>query len=167
MILSEFIYGSMDGVITTVAIIAGIIGSDISPKYALVLGLASLFADGFSMGISRYNSLVDVSWMYEVNPVVSGIATFASFVLIGGIPLIPFLFLSFQNEKLIKKMMIVFSVIALLFIGIIKGIYTKKFLKSVSEVLLIGMVGVAISYNVSKYVKNQMVNYSFKSQMLF
>ena len=60
MILSEFIYGGMDGVITTVAIIAGILGANIAPKYALVLGLASLFADGFSMGISRYSSLVQV-----------------------------------------------------------------------------------------------------------
>ena len=91
MILSEFIYGGMDGVITTVAIIAGILGANIAPKYALVLGLASLFADGFSMGISRYSSLVDVR-RAKVSPMFSGLATFVSFVVIGAIPLAPFLF---------------------------------------------------------------------------
>ena len=60
MVLSEFIYGGMDGVITTVAIIAGTMGANIAPKYALILGLSNIMADGFSMGISRYNSLVDI-----------------------------------------------------------------------------------------------------------
>ena len=58
--LSEFIYGGMDGVITTVAIIGGSLGAKISNKYALILGASNVIADGFSMGISRYSSLKDV-----------------------------------------------------------------------------------------------------------
>ena len=153
MILSEFIYGGMDGVITTVAIIAGIMGANIAPKYALVLGLASLFADGFSMGISRYNSIVDIE-KTNISPFVSGLATFISFVLIGSIPLLPFMFIPLQKEEFIQKWMIICSVIALLLIGVIKGIYTHSLLKSTTEVLLIGIVGVFVSFHVARFVRS-------------
>tara|TARA_B100000927_G_C16415338_1_gene449022 strand:- start:70 stop:540 length:471 start_codon:yes stop_codon:yes gene_type:complete len=153
MILSEFIYGGMDGVITTVAIIAGIMGANIAPKYALVLGLASLFADGFSMGISRYNSIVDIE-KTNISPFVSGLATFISFVLIGSIPLLPFMFIPLQKEEFIQKWMIISSVIALLLIGVIKGIYTHSLLKSTTEVLLIGIVGVFVSFHVARFVRS-------------
>ena len=156
MILSEFIYGGMDGVITTVAIIAGILGANIAPKYALVLGLASLFADGFSMGISRYSSLVDVR-RAKVSPMFSGLATFVSFVVIGAIPLAPFLFLSYQNEELIQYWMSICSVFALLLVGVIKGFYTKKMTKTIIEVLVIGLVGVYISFQVARYVRTNML----------
>ncbi len=155
--LSEFIYGGMDGVITTVAIIAGILGADIAPKYALVLGLASLFADGFSMGISRYSSLIDMK-NKNISPFFSGIATFFSFVFIGSIPLMPFLFIPFNHEDIIKKWMILCSIIALFIIGVIKGIYTKKLIKNISEIMVIGLIGVYISFNVAKYVKSNILN---------
>lgn len=155
--LSEFIYGGMDGVITTVAIIAGILGADIAPKYALVLGMASLFADGFSMGISRYSSLIGIK-NTKVSPFFSGIATFFSFVFIGAIPLIPFLFIPFNHENVIKKWMMVCSILALFIIGMIKGIYTKKMVKNISEIMIIGLIGVYISFNVAKYVKSNILN---------
>lgn len=152
MFLSEFIYGGMDGVITTVAIIAGIMGANIAPKYALVLGLASLFADGFSMGISRYNSVVDIE-KTTLSPFVSGLSTFVSFILIGSIPLLPFVFLPLQKEAIIQKWMIISSAFALLLIGIIKGMYTHSLFKSVAEVLLIGIIGVLVSFHVARFVR--------------
>ena len=47
MMLSDFIYGGIDGVITTAAIIAGILGANISSKYALILGVSNLCAMDF------------------------------------------------------------------------------------------------------------------------
>ena len=152
--ITDFIYGGMDGVITTVAIVAGIIGANISTKYALILGLANLCADAFSMGISRYNSLSDIDDAKN-NPYVSALITFVSFLLLGFIPLIPFLFISLHDEKYMKKMLMIFSMIAFFIIGCIKGLYSRKWAKSILEVILIGCVGVYISFNVSKYVKSQ------------
>jgi putative effector of murein hydrolase len=43
-------YGGIDGTITTFAIVAGVVGADLSGKVVLVLGLANLIADGFAMG---------------------------------------------------------------------------------------------------------------------
>ena len=150
--LSEFIYGGMDGIITTVAIVSGVLGADISYRYAFILGISSLFADGFSMGISRYNSLSDINNDTNNSPFISGIATFLSFVILGFIPLIPFLFYD-ETNKNITHIIILFSILSFLIIGFIKGIYTKKLFKSLSETVIIGSTGSLISYYVASYFK--------------
>lgn len=52
----EFIYGSIDGAVTTFAIVAGVVGAGLSPGIILILGFANLFADGFSMAAANYQS---------------------------------------------------------------------------------------------------------------
>jgi len=53
----DFIYGSIDGTVTTFAIVAGVVGASLSPSIILILGFANLFADGFSMAVSNYQAL--------------------------------------------------------------------------------------------------------------
>lgn len=52
--IADFIYGANDGLITTFAIISASAGAGISAGVVIVLGLANLFADGFSMATSNY-----------------------------------------------------------------------------------------------------------------
>jgi vacuolar iron transporter family protein len=52
--LRDFIYGSIDGIVTTFAIIAGVFGAGLSYKTIIILGFANIFADGFSMAASNY-----------------------------------------------------------------------------------------------------------------
>jgi len=52
----DFIYGSIDGAVTTFAIIAGVVGASLSPSIILILGFANLFADGFSMAAANFQS---------------------------------------------------------------------------------------------------------------
>ncbi|MEM9821596.1 MAG: VIT1/CCC1 transporter family protein [Bacteroidota bacterium] len=52
--LGEFIYGGIDGSITTFAIVAGSVGADLNSAIIIVLGFANLLADGFSMSIGAY-----------------------------------------------------------------------------------------------------------------
>lgn len=54
--LGSAVYGGLDGVVTTFAVIAGGIGAQLSLPVLIVLGLANLFADGFSMGIGNFLS---------------------------------------------------------------------------------------------------------------
>lgn len=49
--LSEFVYGGIDGAITTFAIVAGGVGANLDSSIILIMGFANLFADGFSMSI--------------------------------------------------------------------------------------------------------------------
>ena len=53
----DFIYGSIDGAVTTFAIVAGVIGAGLSPGIILVLGFANLFADGFAMASANFQAI--------------------------------------------------------------------------------------------------------------
>ena len=52
--LRDWIYGGVDGSVTTFAIVTGVVGANLSPWIILVMGFANLFADGFSMAASNF-----------------------------------------------------------------------------------------------------------------
>ena len=52
----DFIYGSIDGAVTTFAIVAGVVGAGLSPGIILILGFANLFADGFAMAAANFQA---------------------------------------------------------------------------------------------------------------
>jgi VIT1/CCC1 family predicted Fe2+/Mn2+ transporter len=54
--LPDFVYGGIDGAVTTFAVVAGVAGAQLSTAIVLILGFANLFADGFSMAVSKYSS---------------------------------------------------------------------------------------------------------------
>lgn len=54
MHLSEFVYGGIDGSITTFAVVAGAVGAEFHSAIIIIMGFANLFADGFSMSIGAY-----------------------------------------------------------------------------------------------------------------
>lgn len=55
--VGDFVFGGIDGVVTTFAVVAGIAGADLSAGVVLIAGLASLFADGFAMGVGNFLSI--------------------------------------------------------------------------------------------------------------
>lgn len=52
--LGDGILGGVDGVVTTFAVVAGAVGGGFGGHVVVVLGIAKLLADGFSMGVSNY-----------------------------------------------------------------------------------------------------------------
>ncbi len=52
--IKEIVYGATDGIITTFAVISGVVGASLEVKTILILGFANLLADGFSMAASNY-----------------------------------------------------------------------------------------------------------------
>lgn len=159
--LPEFVYGSMDGIITTFAIVAGAIGASLSPAIVLILGFANLFADGFSMAISNYlstRSQIDLHRKHPdarkvarqaKDPRKTALATFASFALVGFIPLCSFvLALAFPAIIPIQfTLAILLTGGALLFVGMVKGTITKKPLaRSALETLIIGGIAAALAF---------------------
>lgn len=54
--LAEFVYGGIDGSVTTFAVVAGASGAGFDSSVILILGFANLIADGFSMSVGCYLS---------------------------------------------------------------------------------------------------------------
>ena len=54
--LRDWVYGGVDGAVTTFAIVAGVVGADLSARVVLILGIANLLADGFSMAAGNYSA---------------------------------------------------------------------------------------------------------------
>lgn len=52
--LRDWVYGGIDGAVTTFAIVSGVVGAQLSPTIIIVMGLANVVADGFSMASSNY-----------------------------------------------------------------------------------------------------------------
>jgi VIT1/CCC1 family predicted Fe2+/Mn2+ transporter len=53
--LRDWVYGGIDGTVTTFAVVAGVVGADLSTNALLILGAANLFADGFSMAAANFS----------------------------------------------------------------------------------------------------------------
>mmetsp|Transcript_118101 Transcript_118101/g.329257 ORF Transcript_118101/g.329257 Transcript_118101/m.329257 type:complete len:315 (-) Transcript_118101:307-1251(-) len=54
--VKPLVFGGLDGIITTFAVVAGAMGAALTPPQVLVMGFANLLADGFSMGFGEYTS---------------------------------------------------------------------------------------------------------------
>lgn len=52
--LRDWVYGGIDGTVTTFAIMAGVVGANLSSTVVVILGVANLLADGFSMAAGNY-----------------------------------------------------------------------------------------------------------------
>ncbi len=52
--LRDFIFGAIDGTVTTFAVVSGVSGAGLPAGVLIILGFANLVADGFSMGISNF-----------------------------------------------------------------------------------------------------------------
>jgi len=52
----SFVYGGLDGIITTFAVVAGVAGAGLSSGVLLIMGFANIFADGISLAIGDYLS---------------------------------------------------------------------------------------------------------------
>jgi len=52
--ISEFVYGGIDGAITTFAVVSGATGANAEIHWVLIFGFANLLADGFSMSVGNF-----------------------------------------------------------------------------------------------------------------
>ena len=166
--LPEFVYGSIDGVVTTFAIVAGSVGASLSSTIILILGFANLFADGFSMSVASFLSAKSQTDLHlkhrdylkvkkqNKNPLKTGIVTFISFVIIGFIPLLSFvlaiLIPSLKTNQFLYSFIL--TAIALLFVGAVKGFVVKKHpFQAALETLIIGGIASLLAYGVGFFLK--------------
>ncbi|MBN1311141.1 MAG: VIT1/CCC1 transporter family protein [Anaerolineae bacterium] len=217
--LGDAILGAMDGGVTTFAVIAGVAGGGFDSQVILVLGLAKLFADGFSMAASNFlqtrsqheqieearqterehirhipegerreirqifaqkgfegdildsivetlsqdeEQWIDIMLSQELglpreapNPMGAAGATFGAFLVVGFLPLLPFLIpgLTMDQAFWISGGI---TAAAFLGVGVIKGLVLKRpVLKSGIQTLLVGSGAAVLAYLVSYWLRQR------------
>lgn len=153
--LSEFVYGGIDGIITTFSIIAGSTGGNLVKNVIVILGISNVLSDGYSMGISRYISSkteIKQGILKNKNSFISGLITFLSFIIVGITPVVPFFI---YNGNTAKTLSLLVACVVFFTIGVLKGkILKENILFGGLEVLGIGLSAAFISYFVSEFVSN-------------
>lgn len=156
--LSEFVYGGIDGIITTFSIVAGSVGGELTKNVILILGISNVLSDGYSMGVSRYLSAqteIAEGLLKGKHALISALATFISFVIIGLTPILPFFF---KEGVEAKKLSLILALIVFFLIGIVKGYYLKEsIIFNGLQTLLIGLSAAGISYYVGKIIHNKYI----------
>lgn len=155
--LEDIIYGANYGIITTFTIISGVEGASLSPMVVIILGFVNLFADGISMGASRYLSIRAGAAVHNQNrgilePMSHAMCTFLSFLVFGFLPLISFLILKIDKYRFEVSIMV--TILALFFVGSMRVFISKKhwFIGGI-EMLLIGGSVSFIAYGVGFFIR--------------
>jgi VIT1/CCC1 family predicted Fe2+/Mn2+ transporter len=215
--LGDAVFGGIDGCVTTFAVVSGAAGGGFSSAVIIVLGLANLLADGFSMAAGNYQStrtqgeaverarkhearhiaevpegereevrqifatkgfegetlekVVDVItrnrdvWIDTMlkeeigvhpdtpRPLRAALATLTAFVLVGGIPLLPFFFLgqSLQAALLVSTLATGVTFFA---IGTAKGLAVgRPLVRSGAETFLVGGTAAAVAYVIASWLR--------------
>ncbi len=158
--LPEFVYGGIDGIVTTFAVVAGAMGASLGAGIVLILGFANLFADGFSMAISNYmseSSREDLNGKDKnrKEPRRTALATFFAFIIIGFIPLLPFVIDYFYPIGFDRFLLAtVLTGLAFVFVGAVRGkIVGKSQIRTSLETLGIGSAAALIAYLVGHLLR--------------
>lgn len=154
--LPEFVYGSIDGTVTTFAIIAGIAGANLDASIVIILGFSNVLADGFSMASSNFLSEQAHQEQHPDHdhhqaPIKTALATFLSFISIGSIPVIAYLVAPLIPYFTDKQFMFAGICTAITFIGIgaTRGIISGKHpVRTSLETFGIGAIAAGVAYTV-------------------
>jgi vacuolar iron transporter family protein len=211
--LKDFVYGAVDGTVTTFAVVSGVAGAQLAPSIVIILGMANLLADGFSMAVSNYlgcqtedqllqkaraeeqshirvypegeqeeirqifarkgfagemlervvdiitsdqvqweETMIKEEYDLPLSPIVAwkaALATFTAFVLVGLVPVLPFLSNYFFDDPFPKPFLWsgLSTAAAFFAIGAIKSRFVNKpWYSSGLETLLLGGGAAALAY---------------------
>ena len=150
--ISDEIFGTMDGTIGTLAVIAAVSGVATNSSVILVAGIATVLAGAISMAFSSYSSkrveeeIVNRKKKVAAEKDMKKSAIFWFVTMIGGIiPLIPFM--SGASPVTCLRSSIIFSMVFLFCIGFYTGKIVKTNpLREGMFNMAIGMAAAAITY---------------------
>ena len=157
--LGDLIYGSNDGIVTTFAVVAGVVGAGLSPRIVLILGISNLLADGFSMGASNYLAIrskssaeLEVSGsISEPYAVRHGMVTFLAFVAAGTMPLLAYLLPIVEQQRFAVTATL--GAVSLFGIGAVRTLLARgSWWKNGLEMLSVGGVAAALAFLVGALV---------------
>jgi len=147
------IYGALDGVITTLAVVSGTTGAQLGARVGVILGMANLVADGLSMGASNYLGLkseLEQSGRSVAGeqPWRHGLATIAAFVVVGAMPLLGYALAALAGASRLVVALVT-AVLALAVVGGLRARYVgKPAWRSATEMVAIGATASLLAYGI-------------------
>jgi len=149
--LPDLVYGANDGIITTFAVVSGVVGADLSERIILILGFANLLADGFSMGASNFLSRRSYAEAEEratgSEAARHGAATVVGFIVAGLVPLIAYLAPLSDGARFPVAVSLTLS--TLFAVGASRTVVTRVgWMRSGLEMLLVGALAAAVAYSI-------------------
>ena len=133
------ILGALDGIVTTfVVLTAGVVGA-VESNAILLIGVSSLFGDGFSMAASEFLSSrsTDVT---VVDAASKACACLVAFVSFGGVPLLGFLL----GDVALASVLYVTSLLTIASLSYVFSNHARLCQK-VGEVVLVGGVATLVA----------------------
>jgi vacuolar iron transporter family protein len=152
--LPDLVYGANDGIITTFAVVCGVVGADLSVSVVLILGFANLVADGFSMGASNFvsrRSYADAVERADGREAARhGSATTIGFLVAGTVPLVAYLAPISEGERFPAA--IALTVTTLFAVGALRALVTKLgWVRSGLEMLFVGATAAAVAFAIGAF----------------
>jgi vacuolar iron transporter family protein len=155
--IKNIVYGGIDGIVTTFAVVAGGSGASLPSGILLILGFANLIGDGFSMAFGDYvssraeNEYLAKRGIAKKNDslVTKSIYTFCAFVVFGFLPLLTYIIShSFPDLKEYNFIIAcILTGITLFNLGALKVKFTgKNWIYSGLEMLILGGFSSATAY---------------------
>jgi vacuolar iron transporter family protein len=149
--LPDLVYGANDGIITTFAVVSGVVGASLSERVILILGFANLVADGFSMGASNYlsrRSYPDAADRASRDVAVRhGAATLIGFVTAGVVPLVAYVAPLPDDDRL--AVAVALTLATLFAVGATRAAFTHLgWIRSGLEMLSIGALAAAVAFGI-------------------
>ena len=149
--LPDLVYGANDGIITTFAVVSGVVGADLSERIILILGFANLLADGFSMGASNFLSRRSYAEADERatgrEAARHGAATVVGFITAGIVPLVAYLVPLPDDARFPVAVALTLS--TLFAVGASRAVVTRLgWMRSGLEMLLVGALAAAVAYSI-------------------
>ncbi len=157
--LGDLVYGANDGIITTFAVVAGVAGAAMSARVVIILGVANLLADGFSMGASNFLSIRSRSAVESSDGVAisepfavrHGLATFLAFVVAGVVPLLAYILPVPDAERFPVATMLTLGI--LFIVGALRTLVTRgRWIVNGIEMLAIGALAAAVAYGIGRFL---------------
>ncbi|MEX1052065.1 MAG: VIT1/CCC1 transporter family protein [Patescibacteria group bacterium] len=152
--LRNSIFGAEDSLVSTVGLLSGVSFAGLSSREIIVSGVILILVEALSMGAGTYiaddstNQLETVKSERE-NQLYNAVVMFFSYVLIGLIPLAPYLFSADTRTAFFYSLGA--TLFALFCLGLFRGFYVGQSLwKSAVKITIIGSVtagiGVMVGY---------------------
>jgi VIT1/CCC1 family predicted Fe2+/Mn2+ transporter len=150
--LGDIVYGALDGLVTTFAIVSATVGAGRSAAVVIILGVASLIADAFSMGAANYLAIRSDAFAHGkdrglAEPFKHGLITFTAFVVIGCLPLTAYLIPAFSSSAYTISAAI--TGVALFGVGALRAtVAAVRWFRSGLEMLTIGILAAGVAYGI-------------------